>query len=300
MTTSNIPIQRERAMGMGGAPGWPLLPWVAVAVMTLFFAGVVHATPWAEVGYPSAGPPRVIGGVSNGCVGGADALPETGPGYVSIRRYRNRYYGHPDLLRFVAELGQAGQARGDGLIMIGDLSQPRGGRMPSSHRSHQNGLDVDVWFTLADSPGAARSLMDQRSDPQSMVRSGGLDVSPAWGKAQADLIETAARHPMVDRIFVNAAIKQALCRTSGSKDRDWLRKIRPWWGHDAHFHVRLRCPPDSPHCESQSPLGGDAGCGEELAWWFSDEALNPSTRSRGGARSDPSPPAACNALLRDS
>jgi murein endopeptidase len=54
---------------------------------------------------PSVGPPQVIGGVSNGCIGGADALPETGPGYVSIRRFRNRYYGHPELLRFVKTWG---------------------------------------------------------------------------------------------------------------------------------------------------------------------------------------------------
>jgi penicillin-insensitive murein DD-endopeptidase len=270
-----------------------------VAVVLLVATQTVLATPWARVTAPSAGPVQVIGGVSNGCIGGADALPETGPGYVSIRRYRNRYYGHPELLRFVEDMGRAQQSRGERLIMIGDLSQPRGGRMPSSHRSHQNGLDVDIWFTLADSPSAAKRLMDDRSDPQGMVDTGGRSVSAAWGPAQRGLIESAARHPDVDRIFVNAAIKQALCRGTGDADRDWLRKIRPWWGHAAHFHVRLRCPAGNPECESQAALTGDAGCGEDLAWWLSDEALKPSKGGGAAAKPEPRMPQGCSALLRD-
>jgi penicillin-insensitive murein endopeptidase len=284
-------IRKSRATG--------LKPGILIAAIALMVAaGAGHATPWAGVAQPSIGPPQVIGGVSNGCIGGATALPETGPGYVSIRRFRNRYYGHPELMGFIQDMGRAQQGRDDRLIMIGDLSQPRGGRMPSSHRSHQNGLDVDIWFTLADSPAAARRLMDDRSDPQSMVQPGGRSVSTAWGLAQRGLIETAARHPQVDRIFVNAAIKQDICLNSDKNDRDWLRKIRPWWGHDAHFHVRLRCPIGSVACESQAALDGDAGCGQELAWWFSDEALNPS-KSGGAAKPEPPMPSGCNAILRD-
>ncbi|EXJ13758.1 penicillin-insensitive murein endopeptidase [Imhoffiella purpurea] len=265
-------------------------------LVLLFSAGMASASPWGEVKRPSSGPPRVIGGVSNGCIAGALALPESGPGYVSIRRYRNRYYGHPKLLRFIADMGLAQKRHGDRLMMIGDLSQPRGGLMSSSHRSHQNGLDVDIWLTLADSPAMARRLMDDRSDPDSMVAPGGDDISRYWGEDQRFLIETAARHPSVDRIFANPAIKQALCR-SARGDRSWLRKVRPWWGHDAHIHVRLSCPPGSGQCASQSPVPVGEGCGKELAWWFSPEARKPS--KKGGRRVEPTPPAACSALLRD-
>ncbi|NEV65211.1 penicillin-insensitive murein endopeptidase [Thiorhodococcus minor] len=257
------------------------------------------ATPWSEVRAPSDGLTEVIGGPSNGCIGGAEALPATGPGYVSVRRYRNRYYGHPDLLAFVQDLGRVQQRSGAGLAMIGDLSQPRGGRMSSSHRSHQNGLDVDVWMTLVSSPVEASRLMDHRSDPRSMVAPGGYRVSGNWGSAQRGLIETAARHPRVDRIFVNPAIKRALCQSTRG-DRSWLRKIRPWWGHDAHFHVRLACPQGSPQCRPQSPVPAGDGCGEQLAWWFSDEARSP---KKGGSKSKPAStprmPPACSAVLRD-
>ncbi len=254
------------------------------------------ASPWAQVSAPSPGHTQVIGGASNGCVGGAQALPEAGPGYVSVRRYRNRYYGHPELVRLIAELGLATRATGLDLLMVGDLSQPRGGRMPSSHRSHQNGLDADIWFTLAQSPEAAGRLMDNRDDPQSMVKPGGLFTSDAWGPDQRFLLETAARHPKVDRIFVNPAIKRAVCQEVKG-DRSWLRKLRPWFGHDAHFHVRMRCPGDSPQCNQQAPLPAGDGCGEDLAWWFTDEARSPFKR-KDQPKADPSPPAACMALLR--
>ncbi|QGU32351.1 penicillin-insensitive murein endopeptidase [Thermochromatium tepidum] len=258
------------------------------------------ASPWGEVRSPSSGMTQVIGSAANGCIGGAYALPETGPGYVSIRRDRNRYYGHPDLIRFITDLGRAQRQRGARLVMIGDLSQPRGGPMPSSHRSHQNGLDVDIWFTLADSPAAARQLMDDRPDPPSMVAPDGRTVSEHWGPSQFALIESAARHPRVDRLFVNAAIKQELCRRARG-DRTWLRKVRPWWGHDAHFHVRLACPADSPSCEDQSPIPPGDGCGEDLAWWLSDAVLSGQSKNKGPAKraAESEMPFACQTVLTD-
>jgi murein endopeptidase len=74
----------------------------------------------------------------------------------------------------------------------------------------------------------------------------------------------------VGRVCVNAAIKKALCREAGS-DRAWLEKVRPWWGHDYHFHVRLRCPGDSPECKPQPPAPGGDGRGKDLNYWFSRE-----------------------------
>ena len=32
-------------------------------------------------------------------------------------------------------------------ILVGDISQPRGGPMLTGHASHQIGLDADVWLT---------------------------------------------------------------------------------------------------------------------------------------------------------
>lgn len=274
------------------------LTLAAIALALSLVSQTAAATQWSEVRSPSPGVPQTIGSASNGCLGGAQELPETGVGYVSIRRYRNRYYGHPELLRFVEDVGRAQQRRRDNALMqVGDLSQPRGGRMSSSHRSHQNGLDVDIWFTLAKSVADAQRQMDHADDPQSMVQPDGLSFSAAWGEDQRFLLETAARHPAVDRIFVNPAIKRELCRRIVA-DRGWLRKVRPWKGHDAHFHVRLSCPPSSSQCNQQAVLPTGDGCGEELAWWFTEEAHQPIEKAPDLAASEPAPLAACQAILQ--
>jgi penicillin-insensitive murein endopeptidase len=67
-------------------------------------------------------------------------------------------------------------------------------------------------------------------------------------------------------------------RTAG-RDRAWLQKVRPIYGHNYHFHVRLKCPRGDASCQTQTPTvaelsdGGD-GCDETLMWWVTDY-LNP-------------------------
>jgi penicillin-insensitive murein endopeptidase len=101
------------------------------------------------------------------------------------------------------------------------------------------------------------------------------DVDPeVWTPGHTAVIKAAARDPHVERIFVNAAIKKALCRDS-DPDREWMSKVRPYWGHDYHFHVRLRCPGDSPECKPQPPPPPGDGCGKDLDWWFTDRVLHP-------------------------
>lgn len=280
----------------GKRPG--LEQWVMIGLLTLLALHPVFAaeTPWSRVETVAKGRPEAIGGPSNGCVRGALALPASGEGFVSIRRHRNRYYGHAQTIALVRELGAEVAARTGGqLIMVGDLAQPRGGRMASSHVSHQNGLDVDIWLTLADSPRQAWRDTPEANDPPSMLDRHGLQPNARWGAEQRFLIQRAAEHPAVDRILVNPGIKRALCRSEG--EAPWLRKIRSWWGHDAHMHVRLKCPPDSPACQQQAPIRKGSGCGAELAWWFSEEARSPSRSSSGTSKPRPQPPVACRQVL---
>lgn len=269
--------------------------WLAAASLILLSAA--QASPWSKVKAPAPGPANVIGGAANGCLGGAAVLPAQGTGFVSIRRHRNRYYGHPELLALIEDLGRALGRRGGEAMMVGDLSQPRGGLMSTSHRSHQNGLDVDIWFRLVPSATSVNGDYPEGADPASMVAPGGLGVAAAWGEPQRFLLKTTAEDPRIDRLFVNPAIKRALCETERG-DRSWLRKVRPWWGHDAHFHARIQCPPGSPSCDRPSPLPAGDGCGKDLAWWFSEEARKPSKQQ--GPRSQPIMPEACRALLPSS
>jgi penicillin-insensitive murein endopeptidase len=108
-----------------------------------------------------------------------------------------------------------------------------------------------------------------------MVAKDRLDVDPqVWTHARTELVRTAARDPVVTRIFVNAAIKKAMCREAGT-DREWLSKVRPWWGHAEHFHVRIACPAGSRACKPQPPPPAGDGCGHELDFWFKESTLFP-------------------------
>jgi penicillin-insensitive murein endopeptidase len=269
---------------------------IAVAIAIAIAGGrsaSAAETPWSRIKGVAEGAPAAIGGPSNGCLRGAERLPATGTGFVSIRRHRERYYGHPETIRLVRDLGAAMARRTGRLLMIGDLAQPRGGRMSSSHVSHQNGLDVDIWLTLADSPDQAWRTTPEERDPPSVLAAGGLAPGSRWGPNQRALIRMAAEDPAVDRILVNPAIKRALCRSENKAP--WLRKLRPWWGHDAHMHVRLKCPAGSLNCRQQGTIAAGSGCEGQLAWWFSPEARSPLGGSK--ARRRPEPPAACRALL---
>jgi penicillin-insensitive murein endopeptidase len=191
-----------------------------------------------------------------------------------MRLSRNRNWGHPALVGFIQRL--AADAKRDGWpgLLVGDMGQPRGGPMRSGHASHQDGLDVDIWFTPM--PDRTLSAEERESlSAVSMVSGGRYAIdSSRFGKRQAALIRRAALFPEVERIFVNPGIKKALCATP-DEDRDWLHKVRPWYGHDDHLHVRLRCPPGQLLCKEQDPVPLGDGCGADLAWWFDQPLEQP-------------------------
>jgi penicillin-insensitive murein DD-endopeptidase len=217
---------------------------------------------------------RSIGFYSEGCLAGGVALPIDGPTWQVMRLSRNRNWGHPKLIAFVERLANNAKKIGWNGLLVGDLSQPRGGPMLTGHASHQVGLDADIWFTPM--PDHVQSREEREfTSAINMVAENRRDVDPkVWTHERTELIRTAAQDPAVERIFVNAAIKKALCREAGA-DRGWLAKVRPWWGHDYHFHVRLYCPADSPACKPQPPPGDGEGCGHDLDFWFKEAILHP-------------------------
>ena len=223
---------------------------------------------------PTSGPAAAHGGYSAGCMAGAVELPESGPGWQAMRLSRNRNWGHPELVAFVERLSRAAQGEGWAGLLVGDISQPRGGPMTSGHKSHQIGLDADIWMRPAERLDLSREAREALSS-DSVVASDRLRVNGAWTEGHARILRAAASDPAVARIFVNAAIKRELCRAASENDREWMRKIRPWWKHDSHFHVRLACPVGEAGCVDQAPPPPGDGCDETLEWWFSDEALNP-------------------------
>lgn len=218
---------------------------------------------------------RSIGSYARGCMAGAAAIPVDGETWQIMRLSRNRNWGHPQLIALLQRLSaRIPSINGWPGLLIGDISQPRGGPMITGHASHQIGLDADVWLTPMPNRRLSRLEREEMS-ATNMVRSDWLDIEPSvWTPQHTALIRAAASERSVARIFVNPAIKKALCREAG-QDRGWLSKVRPMFGHNYHFHIRIACPAGDSTCSDQDPPPRGDGCGEELARWFTPEMLHP-------------------------
>jgi penicillin-insensitive murein endopeptidase len=250
--------------------------------------------------------PRAIGFYSKGCLAGAKMLPVDGPAWQAMRLSRNRNWGHPALVAFVEKLARDTNAKDawPGLL-VGDLAQPRGGPMLTGHASHQIGLDADIWLT----PMPSRRLTAKEREDMSAVNmvaasKTSIDTS-VWTEGHVKLIKRAALYPEVERILVHPAIKKALCEAAGT-DRAWLKKVRPFWGHDHHFHVRLSCPASSPNCRPQAPAPSEEGCTAELEDWFKRLTRPPPPADPNRPPPKPQPPltvaqlpADCKAVLEE-
>jgi penicillin-insensitive murein endopeptidase len=247
--------------------------------------------------------PAAFGGYSRGCLAGGVQLPETGPTWQAMRLSRNRNWGHPEVIDFIEDLS-AFAARQPGWrgLYIGDISQPRGGPMTSGHRSHQLGLDVDIWMLPATrldlSPRARENISSI-----SLRRANGAFVNDNWSEAHHRIIREAAKDRRVARIFVFPGAKVRMCNDE-TGNRRYLRKIRPWWGHHYHFHVRLTCPRGEAGCQNQDPPPRGDGCAEAQQWVNNilnppppDPNAKPAPRRREYVLADL--PGQCATILRD-
>ncbi|MET0277161.1 MAG: penicillin-insensitive murein endopeptidase [Pseudorhodoplanes sp.] len=245
---------------------------------------------------------RAIGFYSKGCLSGGIALPVNGPTWQVMRLSRNRNWGHPELVQTLERLAAKAPKIGWNGLLVGDMAQARGGPMMTGHASHQVGLDADIWLTPMPNRELTRLEREEMS-ATNVVREDWLDVdAKLWTPAHFQIIRAAAQDPKVERILVNPAIKKALCREAGN-DKSWLHKVRPWYYHNYHFHIRIGCPADSPTCKGQPPAHEDDGCGAELKTWLTAKLLKPDptgeppkTERRGIKLSDL--PAECKGVLQ--
>ncbi len=227
---------------------------------------------FGSVDTPSPLEARAIGSYSKGCLAGGISLPINGPDWQVMRLSRNRNWGSPQLIDYLERLSSDARAL-DGWpgLLVGDLSQPRGGPMLTGHTSHQVGLDADIWLT----PMPDHTLSPEEREEMiavTMLKDPLTVDTTVFTDMHVKLIRRAASYPQVARIFVHPAIKKSLCDRAAlvGKDRAWLGKVRPWWNHHYHFHVRLACPPGMAGCKNQKPVKGDSGCGgKELDNWNS-------------------------------
>jgi penicillin-insensitive murein DD-endopeptidase len=241
--------------------------------------------------------PRAIGSYARGCLSGGQALPVNGPAWQVMRTSRNRNWGHPALLNLIERLAtDAKKDDGWNGLLVGDIAQPRGGPMLTGHASHQIGLDADIWLTPM--PDHELTIKERENlVPQEMVKDRSTLNRDTWTESRAKLIKTAASYPEVARIFVHPPIKAELCKWA-TGDRSWLAKVRPYYNHTFHFHIRMKCPEGFSGCKNQwTPAPKDGtGCGEELAYWIGPTPWVKKKRDPNAPPVKPAPPLTLSAL----
>ena len=246
---------------------------------------------------PAHLPSQAIGSYALGCMAGGQQLPVTGDNWQVMRLSRNRNWGTPQLVRFVEKIAAEAKAKaGWNGMLIGDMSQPRGGPMKSGHASHQIGLDADIWWTPM--PDHVMSAKERETYvPLEMVKDR-TTLSEHWSESRAKLLQTVAQNPEVARIFVHPPIKAAMCKFATGSDKSWLAKIRPYFGHTFHFHVRMKCPDGMSSCKNQwTPKPEDGtGCGKELAYWFSEAPWRHPKPNPNAPKPKPAPPLTLSGL----
>ncbi|MBU3823954.1 MAG: penicillin-insensitive murein endopeptidase [Candidatus Oceanisphaera merdipullorum] len=232
---------------------------------------------------PNSASADAVGEYAAGCQFNSQALPSTGVGFHVIRASRARFYGQPVLIDYLQTLGKKVEAAKLPPMLVADMAMQRGGPFASGHRSHQSGLDADIWLRTPPMPVSASRL--EQVPEIDMVDHKFYILNRHFQDQQRQLIALAAQDPRVSRIFVHPLIKQAMCHTYG--DAPWLNRLRPWYGHSGHFHVRLACPIGDRDCVPQAPVPAATGCGSELQSWIKDKtgALS------GGGNSPPYRPA---------
>lgn len=276
----------------------PSILFISIFLFLLSACSHLSTAPrWEEFKNPTKNSAKAIGSYINGCLDGAKVLSPESDNYIVMRPQRNRFYGHPNLIQFIEELAEKAKQQNLGNLIVGDMAQPRGGPIKGGHESHQVGLDADLWFyTLTDKQKNQLTIQDLEEKPApSFVHL--KEEKPNfkyWTKETIKLLEIATQLNNLDRIFVNPVLKKHLCKYH--QQEGWITKIRPWYGHHYHFHIRLKCPKDDLECIPQSSLPDSNGCDASLDWWFSPEAKKVSNKDPNEVKLEKEMPPACQTI----
>ena len=159
-------------------------------------------------------------------------------------------------------------------LLVGDMSQPRGGPMLTGHASHQVGLDADIWLTpMPDRELTAPSARKCRP--------------PWWSPPIARTsIRRSGRRPRRDHQGRRAgsARRAHLRQCRRSRRRSAARPATTAAGCTRCGRIRgttitSTCASSArraaPECKAQDPVPAGDGCGKELDHWFSEAILHP-------------------------
>ena len=193
-----------------------------------------------------------------------------------MRLSRNRNWAHPDMVALLERLSaKAHKDAGWPGILVGDMSQPRGGPMITGHASHQVGLDADIWLTPMPNRRLSRNEREEMSAVM-MVRQDRLDIDPqVW--TPSHLAGDPRRGAGAER---RAHLRQrrdqegAVPRSQGRPQLavEGAADVRP----RLSFPYPHQLPGGQPRMRAPAGAAESEGCSAgDLAYWFSDSVLHP-------------------------
>ena len=179
------------------------------------------------------------------------------PGPFWTVRDPSEAWGTEETIDFIVTAIEAVEGRypGSPRLVIGDLSNPKGGRL-NRHRSHQTGRDADIGFYY------------QRGEVGSFLaaRKKDLDLPRTWALVRALVTETDVERIFVDRSLIAVLYQHALAE---GEDRSWLNDIfgrtsekgiiQHERRHKDHLHVRFYNPLAQEHGRIVYPVLVETG-----------------------------------------
>ncbi len=223
----------------------------AFILILLLLAGIAKADAPKATGYYSAG----------SLINPVDLLGLRSPHILLLFPQRKRTFATTEMIQLIEALALRTLQRGFERLQLGDLSNFRGGKA-EGHGSHQNGLDADIVYLSQHRreqvPG--KPYWSEWFVDKGLVTKN-FDLQRNW-----EAVKWLSRQPLVQRIFVDGAIKDALCRHArlrgelGSETRTLRILSRENSVHKTHFHLRLSCPPGHTRCLAQPPPASGPGC----------------------------------------
>jgi penicillin-insensitive murein endopeptidase len=194
-------------------------------------------------------------------------LADEGPGWQRPKTWRDRglSFGTPALVDAIRRAaGAVADAMPGAVLYVADLSYARGGAS-AWHRSHQNGLDVDLIYYGVDDDGNAApppaEMTDRRYGANLEAGKWRFDCGRNWLLLRAFLTDV---HVRVKNVFVAAQVERALLAEAKRREEpEWLvaraAAVMSQSGaaHDDHMHVRIACPDDDVRAGCRDLGGGD-------------------------------------------
>jgi penicillin-insensitive murein endopeptidase len=222
-------------------------------IVSLFVATpLVVGAAWTRVALDTATPSRSVGTVEQGRLEHGHVIPPCGDGYTTysyLGAALGRQYVHGSVRdTLTAAFAARAQAEPGRVFVLGETGHRHGGRF-RPHRTHRNGLSVDVFVPVNDAAGPTtmptwpwlRFGYDMEFDREG--RAGTLRIEFESLAALLEEFETQARQRglRIARVILAPEYLPQLLDTAAARRWPALGALvmrRPAWvRHDEHVHV---------------------------------------------------------------